>query len=757
MILLSRREEHTVTKLYFEKISKYDRAKEPVHVSIPFARGRLRDPGRLVIRDGERTLPVQARVLANWPDGSIKWLIVHFQPDLPGNLDKSLQFAITEKPAQASALEERIKVTDTAQGLLVDTGPLSFRVPRGGFLPLADVRLNGKLLWGGAFLGGFTLRHDGEELATGDGEVELELEETGPLCAVILLKGKHRRADGSGYLELRGRITAYAGKPYVDIEHQLIHAENEPELALEELRLDVRPQATGTPRLALGEGYYRTNIRAGEEPLEMTIDAETLLYQSNEHYVDCFYGDFWIDWRDDLAGLTLSIYQAHQNFPKKLRVTPDGMTAYLYPPEVAPARLLQGMAKTHRLRLHFHAPDASLEELAASSLQFQLPDHPALPADWYRENNPWGLDFIPERVPDRLLTMLSRRHDQRPEAMGMFHFGDAPDAGYTDQGRGRGLTVWVNNEYDRPHACALFYALTGQRRVLDSGLVAARHWMDVDLCHYSENPLHHGGLKIHTAYHVTGGVTPSHEWVEGLLDYYYLTGRREGLEAAYSVAENIMRHTAQPHMREPGAASVRENGWALRAIVAMALATGEERFHREARRIVDLFLSWEEMYGGMLAPYTSHSMPRVVFMIGLTMNSLARYLLLEDDDRVKRLIVSVVDDLIAYCLTPGGIFYYKELPSLRRPAPTVHAIEALTHAYRFTHQRRYLEIATRQFFAYAEGGERGSGGPKRVDESGAVIRGHGGGRPFADAYTSLILFAGAATPQGLLDWYEYPV
>jgi hypothetical protein len=373
------------------------------------------------------------------------------------------------------------------------------------------------------------------------------------------------------------------------------------------------------------------------------------------------------------------------------------------------------------------------------------------------DNNPWELPFFPEKVPDRLYTWLSEVHDSRARAMGMLSFGDAPDAAYSNQGRGKGETVWVNNEYDRAHACSLYYALAGQRHVLDSGLVAARHWLDVDLCHYSPDPLRHGGLIIHTAYHVTGGATPSHEWVEGLLDYYYLTGRREGLEAAYSVAENIMRHMAQPAMLEPGHAQTREGGWALRAMVAMALATGEERFKTEARRLVDLFLSWDQMYGGMLAPYTSNTMPRVIFMISLTVNSLARYLVLEDDERVKKLIVAAADDLLAHCLGPGGIFYYKELPSLRRPLSSPHVLETLTHAYRLTGNRRYLQVAARQFFALVESTRIPPAVGKKWVTQGAVVEGEGEGRPFADKYTSVILFAGAATPEGLLDWFEYPV
>ncbi|MCK4581179.1 MAG: hypothetical protein KAU10_07495, partial [Dehalococcoidia bacterium] len=346
-------------------------------------------------------------------------------------------------------------------------------------------------------------------------------------------------------------MTAYAGKPYIELEHQFLHCEDEGELQLSELRLEFRPPETIGTQVALGEGYYRTAIRQGRDPLEMALTAETLLYQSNEHFEDCFYGDFWADWRGNDAGLALSIHQAHQNFPKKLEVSPQGIVCWLFSTEAPPAILRQGMAKTHRIMLHFHDGNLPVEEVSSRSLQFQLPDRPALSREWCRENNPWGMDFFPEYIPDRMLVRFAQMHDGRPRGLGMLHFGDAPDAGYTDQGRGKGATVWVNNEYDRAHACTLFYAFTGERRVLESALVSARHWLDVDLCHRSDDPLRHGGLVAHSAHHVTGVVTPSHEWVDGLLDYYHLTGRREGLEGAVSIAENVLRHLKQPHFRQP--------------------------------------------------------------------------------------------------------------------------------------------------------------------------------------------------------------
>lgn len=740
--------------LYFEKISQFDRKREPVSVSIPFAKGTFPTSKKLVIRDGDKPLPIQTRRLAQWDDGSIKWLLVHFQPDLPGNKDKTFSFDVVES-APESTPPHQIAISETDAGYEVNTGVLRFFVPRNGFLPISNVLLNDESLWTETPFHGFEMALDNEIVSSLNSKVDLVLEEIGELKVVILVRGRHRAEDNELF-DLNGRITAYAGKPYIEIEHQFIHTEDAPEYQLNALNLVFAPNSRSSPKVALGQGYYRTEIQQSDDSLEMALTTETMLYQANEHFIDSFYGDFWVDWRDETAGLGLSMYQAHQNFPKKLSVNRDGIVASLYPEEVESALVLQGMGKTHRMLLHFHAPETPLQDISTRSLQFQLPDHPSLSREWYQVNNPWMEAFFPDGLPGRLISYFNQLHDGRPKALGMFHFGDAPDSAYTDQGRGKGETVWVNNEYDRPHICALYYGLTGQRRVLDSALVNARHWIDVDLCHYNPDPLINGGLRIHDVYHATGKVIPSHQWVEGFLDYYFLTGRGEGLEAALSVGENIIRHLRLPEMSEPGATSVREAGWALRAMVGLWLGTGETRWKQEAKRIVEMFLSWQSDYDGLLAPYTSHSMPRVVFMISLTVNSFARYLLIEPDERIQQLIVRTMDDLLEHCLGPDGIFYYKELPSLRRQAPTAHALEALTHAWRITNDDRYLKIATRQFMALVERPIGSDDGKKVVDKGGAVIKGSGGGRIFADKYISILLFAGAASSLGLLDWYEYP-
>lgn len=47
-----------MSTLYFEKLSRFDRHAEPVSVSIPFARGRIMDPGQLVPLPAEQGSPV---------------------------------------------------------------------------------------------------------------------------------------------------------------------------------------------------------------------------------------------------------------------------------------------------------------------------------------------------------------------------------------------------------------------------------------------------------------------------------------------------------------------------------------------------------------------------------------------------------------------------------------------------------------------------------------------------------------------------
>ena len=94
--------------------------------------------------------------------------------------------------------------------------------------------------------------------------------------------------------------------------------------------------------------------------------------------------------------------------------------------------------------------------------------------------------------------------------------------------------------------------------------------MDVDVCQYSKNPLRIGGQWEHTAGQCKNGkMVCSHEWVEGVIDYYHFTGDERGLETAISIGDNILRLLDTPMYAKPGEANARETGRALRALVPL--------------------------------------------------------------------------------------------------------------------------------------------------------------------------------------------
>ena len=83
-------------------------------------------------------------------------------------------------------------------------------------------------------------------------------------------------------------------------------------------------------------------------------------------------------------------------------------------------------------------------------------------------------------------------------------------------------------------------------------------------------------------------------------------------------------------------------------------------------------------------------------------------------------------------------------------APTAHVLGALTYAYRITDDNCYLKIAARQFAALTEAPAGGGGGKKYVDASGAVIKGQGGGRIFAELNKSNIHLIYLSLPRSFI-------
>lgn len=759
-------------KITFPKLYRYDRRREHAYVAVPFPQGELWDEERVQLWDTEKALPVQSKVTSYHKDGSIRYLFIRFMADLPAN--RRTDFALKTEGRRAAEVDG-IAVSPTETGFAVQ-GNVSFAVSHHSQSMFDYLTVCGKTYKAEQFVG--PVLTDGEDCRYQTQLGQWEIEEEGPLVTILSCMGK---CVGNRDISFQLRVICYAEKPWLEISYRIINTTSAPlhvkslVFALLEEGKEYQPllkkdgykgdyHTVGIKELpeiesnidglrtCVGSSNYKTDFFIGKDgtAVEKYVDDEMLLKEANEHFSEVFYGTFFADRTDDNGGVCATIFQAQQNYPKAVKADESGIYVMLVPQDVCRVEMQPGMSREQRFLLHFHEARESLIELDNRSLIYQMPDKPFIDPQVFAEAGVMPDIFVsPEKVNAEVELSLIAKCDGHGRALGMLNFGDAPDENYTAQGRGNGKLVWCNNEYDYPHACALQYARTGERRFLDYLIASARHWMDVDVCHYSENPLHMGGQWEHCANHCGMDMVCSHQWVEGLLDYYHFTGEKRAFDTAVSIGENILRLLETPAYQVSGESNARETGWALRTLTALFVETHDEKWLTKAQWIISHFREWGEEYGGWIAPYTDNTLIRVGFMISVAVGSLMRYYRVFPDEGLKELLLGAVDDLIENGMMGNGVFYYKELPSLSRIGNNTLLLEALTIGYELTGDKRYLTYGINTFWSNIRSLPSGAPGTKSIRED-AVLYKNMSPKGFGQSFIPLAVYYKALTDQGLL-------
>ncbi len=775
-------------KIRFPKLYRYDRPKEHCQTAIPFAEGVLKDENRVQVYQEGHLMPSQKKVTARYADGSIRYLFLRFLADLPANGGTSLEAVFDTKERYAGEYPE-LTVEASGNGYEINAGGdgVKFAVSHYARTVFDWLEDGHKKYTAGQFVG--PLLEDGEGNRYGIRLGEWQALETGPLTAVLRCMGECTGNSGKPVTFEFG-LTAYAGKPWVELSFRIINSTEE-RLHIASLVFAVtagghavyddslthagaRREETDKPfyhttgikelpaiqeaigsaavRTCVGSSNYKTDFLIGGDggTVEKIVDADFLVAEANEHFAEVLYGTFFADRTDAEGGVCATIFQAQQNYPKAVKADAGGIYVMLVPKGVNRVEMEPGMSREQRFLLHFHPAGETLIEIDNRSLIYQMPDKPSIPSEAFRDAGVMPDIFVDrEKINDDVEIALIRKCDGHARCYGMLNWGDAPDPGYTMQGRGGGMPVWTNNEYDFPHACALLYARTGERRFLDYMITACSHWMDVDVCHYSKDPLLMGGQWEHTRGHCKDGVIVcSHEWVEGLLDFYHFTGDERALRTALGIGENVLRLLETPMYQKSGESNARETGWALRTLTALYVETGDGKWIEKCGWIVGQFEEWAEEYGGWLAPYTDNTIIRVGFMISVAVGSLMRYYRVVPEERIRKMILRAVDDLVENCLLDNGLFYYKELPSLNRLGGNTLLLEALTIAYELSGDAGYLTYGKYTFRQNIYTSAPSVSGAKTV-AGDAVIHKAGGTKNFAQCFIPLSVYYKALTDQDM--------
>jgi hypothetical protein len=304
----------------------------------------------------------------------------------------------------------------------------------------------------------------------------------------------------------------------------------------------------------------------------------------------------------------------------------------LYPPSDTALRLRQGAAKTHQLLFCFHTHPADAEATARRFLLFNRPPRPAIPPAAWRQAVAFAHDVPAEPLPAVDLA-LSEALDHRPRALGMLHFGDEPLPALAPEGDEG--TPWSNNSFDLAHALVLHYARTGAHRHVAAAEALVRHVLDLDFSHFSTDPDLDGALVAPGSHHDGPPLAgPDHQWLEGILDFYHLTGHTPARHAARRVGETVLRRL--PALLEPGAADAPALGRALYALTVLCRELGRPQHFDAARKL------FVRLAAGGPAPHSATAAGAA-----MPLTAMARYHDIAPDAGAADAVVAGVDALLA--------------------------------------------------------------------------------------------------------------
>jgi hypothetical protein len=590
----------------------------PVTAGVPFPQGRVREVSSLHSTDGSAAMPVQARVLSRWPDGSARWALLDWQMDLSPSQERRVRVE-SGSPSPLSAARDvvAIKLRDAGDHFEIDTGPLQFAIPKTRFAIVENVRLNGAPVTSGPIVS--FISRDGTPIAAPASvtpasvtpasvtpaaapPTEVKVIDAGPLRVRIELRGHY--AAGFDYVV---RVDAFARQPFIRVFHSFEQHAPEPYTVVRQIGIDLPLALTGTIAYSAGG--------EGGVPLSGGVprDGVSLVQEDNEAFRvgntrRPGHAAGWVDLHDATHGVAVIGRYFWQEYPQGFQLRRTGLTYNLWAPEARPAKVGMGAAKTHEMVLLFHDKQVPTAALLAAIGQPLLA---RIDPQWIVSTGALRNSLSPSPATTGFLRELGaayRRYQANADAerwddservrcadvgvqaaglersrrgfYGMFNWGDWNFPGYHDTVKG--CDAWGNLEYDMTQVLALAYAATGERPYYDGMVAAARHFTDVDHIYYSRDRpsfvgMNHPKNPLHFTFEL-GGVDLGHTWTEGLLSYYSLTGDTRSLDAARGIADFLVHRLGAGLSK----GNPRQFGWPQIALVATYEATGDERYKRAA-------------------------------------------------------------------------------------------------------------------------------------------------------------------------------
>jgi hypothetical protein len=549
-----------------ENVNKWELPSFPVVFGVPIKQGLLRDgTGFLLRNETGATFTAQGRCLAKHGDGTIRRLLIN-----------------SELPLFAQSRGEfSLEVTDVADLPMISWDGTRTTGSRVCVAQESDSFLFSCLgqYWRLTFSASVGRDADSGKIPVFFRAAETVLTETGPVSLRLDVMGGMYVGD-ERLLDVDLVIQVYATTPAIGLDvittnrsdHRVIrvygfsarlerlHGEFESRLGIE-----VRNGPSGDPvelPCSIRTDKLVTSIH--REGNEIARRASRLIG----------YGETWFSRGGRSGHLTVALRNFWESYPYGVSASQDVLEIEFFPAWANPIDLVMGVGKTHEALLAFVEPEEA-DAYPARSLGYmfgkpplvQIPlEHRAV-AGVLREYLP----YLPDTYP-RAETNLFDLFQNRIKGFGKLNWGDDFSPLYTNQKRGGEDVVWNNLEGDHPYHAFCQFARTGQFIYMKDLHDSILHWLDVDFADRHHDPRHEGALIAHTRRHVVnGGTTPSHNWAEGFMEWYYMTGDPRVKRVLEQMADWFLRNKDR-ELRTPP--YVRTWGWGLIQLVAIWDVTG---------------------------------------------------------------------------------------------------------------------------------------------------------------------------------------
>jgi hypothetical protein len=571
----------------------HPRRGEPVCIGVPLPVGAATSASDLRIETTEGlSIPLQARVLERWTDGSIRWILLDFQADANSDGGSTYFLCRGSGAAEPANASDALQLVATERSIEVRSAIATFSFETGGAFPFTRVTASERQPID-CEQSGLRVDHDGggENFRIGS----VRVLDVGPLRAAVQIDAINR-AQPSSPLRVSARVDLFAGSTTARIAITLTNRrrashpggvwvlgdEGSINITSAILRLHLN-SAIQSLRFAAESGVPQVH---GERPWEIHQESSggenwrSPVHRNRMSQVALRFRGYRLrQGSREQTGLratpivtvessgfplTVTMPQFWQAFPRSIGVTDSTIELGLFPRDAADSYELQGgEQKTFIVHVAFDRDPVSDVPLAwCHDPQLRYPS-----PEWCSRSQAIpGLIPAAEDMHTGYLNLVAAAIDPRggfggkrehADEFGWRHFGDLPaDHESAFQPDGQWLVSHYNNQYDAIACFAVHFFRTADPRWWVLMMDLADHVRDVDIYHTNEDKAaYNGGLFWHTLHYLDagtsnhrtypqgsggGGPAAEHNYNVGLMLHYFMTGDPRSRDAAIGLGQWVV-------------------------------------------------------------------------------------------------------------------------------------------------------------------------------------------------------------------------